>query len=139
MPPSLFLKSYFARDIFHEFPFVSFSKAPKTFLSPLLQESRWGTATVPSRHKDVVTTFLRRRYTTSLWCRHIVAMETSDGVAKTMSFQRLIKRRHNETLQQRRFCNVIWRFYCNYMATSERRWIATSQQRCNVWSYIKQI
>ena len=90
--------------------------------------------TLPSRHKDVVTTLLRRRYPTSLWRRHIVAMETSDDVTKTTSFQRPIKRRHNETLQRRRFCNVIWRFHCNYMATSERRRIATSQRRCNVLS-----
>ena len=81
----------------------------------------------PSRHKDVVTTLMRRRYPTSLWRRHIAAMEKSGDVAKTTSFQRLIKRRHNETLQQRRSCNVIWRFHCNYMATSERR-----RKRCNI-------
>ena len=40
----------------------------------------------PSRHKNVVTTLLRRRCPTSLWRRHIVAMETSDDVAKTTSF-----------------------------------------------------
>ena len=37
----------------------------------------------------------------------------------------------NKTLQRRRFCNVVRRFHRNYMATSERRWIATLQQRCN--------
>ena len=47
---------------------------------------------------------------------HIVAMKTSDDVAKTTSLQRLIKRRHNEMLQLRRFYNVI----------------ATSQRRCNL-------
>ena len=40
----------------------------------------------PSRHKNVVTTLLRLRCPTSLWRRHIVAMETSDDVAKTTSF-----------------------------------------------------
>ena len=39
--------------------------------------------------------------------RYIVAMETSDDVAKTTSLQRLNKRRHDETLQRCRFCNVI--------------------------------
>ena len=73
----------------------------------------------------------RRRYPTSLWRRHIVAMETSDDVAKTTSLQRLIITSLHETLQRRRFCNVIRRFHRNYMATSEWRWIATSQQRCN--------
>ena len=61
----------------------------------------------PSRHNDVVTTLLRRRYPTSLSRRHLVAMETSNDVAKTMSLQCLIKRRCNKTLQQRRFCNVV--------------------------------
>ena len=37
----------------------------------------------------------------------------------------------NETLQRRRFCNVARHFHRNYMVTSEQRWIATSQQRCN--------
>ena len=36
-----------------------------------------------------------------------------------------------ETLQRCRFCNVARHFHRNYIATSERRWIATSQQRCN--------
>ena len=58
-------------------------------------------------------------------CSETVAMETSDDVAKTMSLQRPIKRRRNETLQQRRFCNVIRHFHCNYMATSERRQMTT--------------
>ena len=40
----------------------------------------------PSRHNDVVTTLLRRRYPTLLWRRSIVAMEMSDDVAKTTSF-----------------------------------------------------
>ena len=34
-------------------------------------------------------------------------------------------------LQQRRFCNVVQRFHRNYMTTSERRYVVTSQQRCN--------
>ena len=58
-------------------------------------------------------------------------METSDDVVKTTSLQRLIMTSLNETLQRRHFCNVIRRFHRNYMATSERRRIATSQQRCN--------
>ena len=37
----------------------------------------------------------------------------------------------NKTLQRRRFCNVVRSFHRNYMATSERRWTVTSQQRCN--------
>ena len=37
----------------------------------------------------------------------------------------------NETLQRCRFGNVVWRFHRHYMATSEQRWIAMSQQRCN--------
>ena len=78
----------------------------------------------PRRHNDVVTTLLRRHYPLLLWRRHIVAMEMSDDVAKTKSLKRLIKRRHNETLQWRRFCNVFWRFHRNYMATSARRRIA---------------
>ena len=80
----------------------------------------------PNRHNDVITTLLRRCYPTSLWRRHIVAMETSDDIVKTTSLQRLIKRRRNETLQRRRFCNIIWRFHCNYMATSEQRRMVTS-------------
>ena len=88
---------------------------------------------LPSRHKDVVTTLLGRRYQTSLWRCYIVAMEMLDDVAKTTSLQCLIKRRHNETLQRRRFC------HCNYVATLERQ-IATPQRRCNiVLSYGKQI
>ena len=58
-------------------------------------------------------------------------METSDGFAKTTSLQRLNMTSLNETLQQRRFCNVVRRFHRNNMAISERRWIATSQHRCN--------
>ena len=77
-----------------------------------------------SRHNDVVTTLSRRRYPLLLWRRHIVAMETSEDVAKIKSLKRLINRRHNETLQWRRFCNVVWRFHRNYMATSARRRIA---------------
>ena len=34
-------------------------------------------------------------------------------------------------LQQRRFCNVVQRFHRNYMTTSERRYVVTSQKRCN--------
>ena len=37
----------------------------------------------------------------------------------------------NEKLLRRCFCNVVRHFHHNYMATSERRWIATSQQGCN--------
>ena len=58
-------------------------------------------------------------------------METSDNVTKSMSLQRLIMKSLNETLLRRRFCNVVRRFHGKYMATSERRWIATPQQRCN--------
>ena len=58
-------------------------------------------------------------------------METPDDVAKTMPLQRLIITSFKETLQRRRFCNVVRRFHSNYMVTSERRWIATVQQRCN--------
>ena len=58
-------------------------------------------------------------------------METSDDVAKTTWLQRLIMTSLYETLKRRRFCNVVRRFHRNYMVTSERRWIATSQQRCN--------
>ena len=77
------------------------------------------------------TTSLRRRFPTSLWSCHIVAMKTSNDVAKTTSLRRLIMTSPNETLQQHRFCNVVRRFHRNYIATSERRWVATSQQRCN--------
>ena len=87
---------------------------------------------LPRRHNDIVTKLLWRHYPTSLWRRHMVAMETSNNVAKTTSLQRLIKRRHNETLQLCLFCNVIWRFHCIFVAASERRWIATSQRRCKV-------
>ena len=76
-----------------------------------------------------VTTSLPRRYPTSLWSCHIVAMETSGDVATLL--QRLIMTSLYETWKWRRFCNVAQRFHRNYMATSERRWIATSQQRCN--------
>ena len=55
------------------------------------------------------------------WHRYIVVMETSADVAKTTSLQHLIKRRHNETLQRRRFCKVVWWFHRNYMTTSEQR------------------
>ena len=55
----------------------------------------------------------------------------SDDVAKTTSLQRLIMTSFYEMLQQRRFCNVVRRFHRNYMTQPERRWIATSQQRCN--------
>ena len=58
-------------------------------------------------------------------------METLDGLAKTTSLQRLIMGSVNETLQRRRFSNVVRRFHRNYMAMSERRWIAISQQRYN--------
>ena len=37
----------------------------------------------------------------------------------------------NKKLQRRRFCHVVRRFHRSYMATSERRWIAMLQQRCN--------
>ena len=80
----------------------------------------------PSRHNDVVTTLLRLRYPTLLWRCHIVAMETSDDVAKTTSLRRFIVRRHNETLQWRRFCNVVWNFNRNDIATSDRRQRVTS-------------
>ena len=50
----------------------------------------------PSRLNDVVTTLLQRRNPMPLWRCQIVAMETSDDVAKTMSLHHLIKRRHNE-------------------------------------------
>ena len=58
-------------------------------------------------------------------------METSDDVAKKTSLQRLNMTSLNKMLQQRRFCDVLRRFHRNYMATSEPRWIATSQQRGN--------
>ena len=58
-------------------------------------------------------TSLRRRYSTSLRRWHIFAIEMSDDVGKTTSLQRHIKRRHNEMLQWRRFCNVVWRFHRN--------------------------
>ena len=47
------------------------------------------------------------------------------------SLQRLIMTSLYETLQRRSFCNIVRHFHRNYMATSERRWIVTSQQRCN--------
>ena len=50
----------------------------------------------PSRLNDVVKTLLRRRNRTPFWRRQVVAMETSDDVAKTTLLQHLIKRRHNE-------------------------------------------
>ena len=78
-----------------------------------------------------VTTSLRRRYPTSLWSCHIVAMETSDDVAKTTSLQCLIMTSLYETLKRRRFCNVARLFHRNYMATSEWCWIAMSQQSHN--------
>ena len=93
---------------------------------------RWKNLLVPSRRNDVVTTLLRSRFPTSLWRRHIVAMETLEDVAKTTSLQRLTKRRHNETLQGRHFWNVVWRFHRNYTATSQRHWVVTSQRRCKV-------
>ena len=74
---------------------------------------------------------IRRRYPTLLWSCHIVGVETSDDIANTTSLQRLIMTSLYETLKRRRFCNVGPLFHHNYMATSERRWIATSQQRCN--------
>ena len=67
------------------------------------------------------TTSFRRRYLTSLWSCHKVAMETSDDVAKTTSLQRLFMTSPNERLQRRRFCNVIRLSHRNYIATSERR------------------
>ena len=67
------------------------------------------------------TTSLRRRYPTSLWSCHIVAVVTLDEVAKTTSLQRLIMTSPNETLQPRRFCNVFRHFHRNYIATSEQR------------------
>ena len=82
---------------------------------------------VPSRHNDAFTTLLQRRYPALVSRRYVVAIETSDDVTKTTLLQRLIKRPHNETLQRRRFCNVVWCFHGNYMETSERRRIATSQ------------
>ena len=78
-----------------------------------------------------VTKSWRRRYPTSLWSCHIVAIETSDDVTKTTSLQRLIMTSLNVTLQRRRFCNVVWHFHRRYMSTSGRRWIVTSQRRCN--------
>ena len=80
---------------------------------------------VPSRHDDAVRTLLRRRYPTLPY--------SCD--AKTMSLQRLIKRRHNEMLQLRRFYNVIATLQrrCN-PALSNRKQIqanmSTSDQRC---------
>ena len=71
----------------------------------------------PSRHSEVVTMLLRRQYPTPLWPRHIVAVEMLDDVAKTTLMQRLIRNCHNETLQWCRFCNVVWRFHRNYIAT----------------------
>ena len=58
-------------------------------------------------------------------------MEMSDNVAKTTSLQHLIMMSLYKTMQPRRFCNAARRFQGNYMATSERRQIATLQQRCN--------
>ena len=49
-----------------------------------------------------------------------------------LSLQCLIMTSLNETLQQRHFYDVVRRFRCNYMATSERRWIVTLQQRNDV-------
>ena len=77
------------------------------------------------------TTTLRCRCPTWLWRWHIVAMKTSDAVARTTSLQRLILTSLTDTLQRCRFCNVVRRFHHSYMAASERRWIATSQQSCN--------
>ena len=71
-------------------------------------------------------TSLRRRYPTSLWSFYIVAMETSDGVGKTTSLQRLNMTSLNETLQ-----NVLRHFHQSNMAMSERRSTATSQQHFN--------
>ena len=51
-------------------------------------------------------------------------METSDNVARMTLLQHLIMTSSNQTLQRRCFCNVIWCFHGNYMATSERRQIA---------------
>ena len=86
---------------------------------------------VLSVRQNKVTTSLRRRYLTLLWSCHIVAMETSDDVAKTTLMQHLIMTSLNETLQRRRFWKVVRRFHRNHMTTSEWRWIATSQQLCN--------
>ena len=76
-------------------------------------------------------TSLRRRYLTLLWSCHIVAVETLDDIAKKTSLQRLIMTSLYERLQRRRFFNIVRRFHCNYMAASERCWIATSQQHFN--------
>ena len=84
-----------------------------------------------SIRQNKVITSLRRRYLTSFWSCHIVAVKSSDEVAKTMSLQRLIMTSLHEMLQRRRFCNVVQRFHRNYMAASEQRWIVTSQQHCN--------
>ena len=74
---------------------------------------------------------MQRLYRTSLWCRYIVAMETSDDVAKTASLQRLLMTSLYETLKRRRSFNVVGRFDRNYMAMSERRRLAISQRRCS--------
>ena len=57
-------------------------------------------------------------------------METSDDVAKTTSLQRLIMPSLNETLQWRRFCNVVRHFHRNSMATSERRQNVVTTSLC---------
>lgn len=74
---------------------------------------------------------MQRLYRTSLWCRYIVAMETSDYVAKTASLQRLLVTSLYERLQRRRSFNVVRRSHRNYMAMSERRRLTISQGHCN--------
>ena len=76
-----------------------------------------------------VTTSLRRHYPTSLWSCHIVAVETSDDVAKTTPLQRLIMTPLYETLQQRRLRRPT--FPSELYGDVRARWKATSQQRCN--------
>ena len=105
--------------------FIPFKSGESNFVLVMTMEFS------PSRHNGVVTTLLRRRYLTSLLRYHIVAMETSDDVAKTTSLQRLTRRRQNEMLQRRHSCNFVWPFHRSYMETLERRQIATPQRRCS--------
>ena len=81
------------------------------------------------------------RYLYLLSTRHnnLVAMSLSD-VALKLSYScdgnvrrqgRLIMTSLHETLQKRRFRDVVQRFRCNYMETLEWRQIALSQQCCN--------
>ena len=79
----------------------------------------------------------RKHNTTSLFDVALTSLDSCDGNIVS-SPQRLISMSLYETLQGRRFNNIVQRFHRNYMAALEQHRIATSQRRCNnvVVSYL---